>query len=88
MGVTVFKLHEDDTIEDMLKRFKRKMKYSGILQELRKKEYYISKGEERRMKKRRIKTVDGKSLDENNNNWFYNNVAHIYFVTTISMGHV
>jgi len=68
MGVTVFKLHEDDTIEDMLKRFKRKMKYSGILQELRKKEYYISKGEERRMKKRRIKTVDGKSLDENNNN--------------------
>lgn len=63
VNVVVTKMHENDTIEDMLKRFKRKMKYSGIMQELRKREYFISKSEEKRLKKRRKKTIDGKNID-------------------------
>ena len=64
--VSVVKMHENDSIEDMLKRFKRKIKYSGIMQELRKREYFISKSEERRLKKRRRKTIDGKNIDGEN----------------------
>lgn len=41
---------KDESFESLYKRFKKKFQSEGILQDLRKKEYYIPKSEKRRLK--------------------------------------
>lgn len=40
-----------ETVDDMIKRFSRKVAEEGILKELRRREFYKSKGQKRREKK-------------------------------------
>lgn len=44
-------VRKDETLEDALKRFKRQVKKEGIMEDIRKKEYYKSKGQIEREKK-------------------------------------
>ena len=46
---------ENETIEDALKRFKRDVSRSGVLQEVRKREVYLKPSDIRKMKKRAMK---------------------------------
>jgi small subunit ribosomal protein S21 len=43
-------LHEGETLDDALRRFKRSVNKSGILMESRKREAYLKKGLKRKMK--------------------------------------
>lgn len=40
----------DETFESLYKRFKKQVQNSGVLQDLRKREYYVPKSEKRRKK--------------------------------------
>ena len=44
------KLRPDETFESLLKRFKRSVVKAGILQELRKREYYVKPSVKRKLK--------------------------------------
>lgn len=44
------KRRPDETVDSMLRRFKREVTKSGVLIDLRKKEYYIPPSEKRRLK--------------------------------------
>lgn len=44
-------VRKDETLEDALKRFKRQVKKEGIMEDIRKKEYYKSKGQIEREKR-------------------------------------
>lgn len=44
-------VRKDESLEDALKRFKRQVKKEGIMEDVRKKEYYKSKGQLEREKK-------------------------------------
>ena len=44
------KLRPDETFESLLKRFKRSVVKAGILQELRKREYYVNPSVKRKLK--------------------------------------
>lgn len=48
-------VRENETIEDALKRFKRDVSRSGVLQEVRKREVYLKPSDIRKMKKRAMK---------------------------------
>ena len=63
-NVSVLQRFKDEDIEMMLRRFKRKMKRSGLILEMRKKEFFVRPGELRRQKKRRRKTSDGETIDK------------------------
>lgn len=41
---------KDETVDSLYKRFKKKFQNEGILQDLRKGEYYIPKSEKKRLK--------------------------------------
>ena len=41
---------KDESVEDLIKRFKKKVTNEGILTELRKREYYLSPSEKRKEK--------------------------------------
>jgi small subunit ribosomal protein S21 len=43
-------LHENETLDDALRRFKRSVNKSGILMESRKREFYLKTGLKRKMK--------------------------------------
>jgi small subunit ribosomal protein S21 len=53
-----------EDVEQMLKRFKRKTKHSGLIVELRKREYFVRPGELKRQKMRRKKTSTGEVLTD------------------------
>ena len=44
------RLHEGETLEDALRRFKRKVLQEGILQEVRRRAFYLKPGQKRRLK--------------------------------------
>jgi len=66
-SITVRNYGEKDSLDKMLKRLKRKMKYDNVLQELKKREYYLKPSEKKKLKKRRRKTINGELLEEQNN---------------------
>lgn len=41
---------KDETVDSLYKRFKKKLQNEGILQDIRKGEYYIPKSEKKRLK--------------------------------------
>ena len=41
---------KDETVDSLYKRFKKKVQNEGIIQDLRKSEYYIPKSEKKRLK--------------------------------------
>lgn len=44
-------VRKDESLEDALRRFKKQVKKEGIMEELRRKEYYKSKGQKLREQK-------------------------------------
>lgn len=66
-SITVRNYGEKDSLDKMLRRLKRKMKYDNVIHELKKREYYMKPSEKRKLKKRRKKTIDGELLEENKN---------------------
>lgn len=45
------RLRKDETLDSLLRRFKRKVEKEGIIAEMRAKEYYVSNSEQRRIEK-------------------------------------
>lgn len=45
------RLRKDETLDSLVRRFKRKVEKDGIISEMRAKEYYIPKSEQRRIDK-------------------------------------
>ena len=43
-------VHENETLDDALRRFKRQVNKSGVLLEVRKREFYLKKGLKRKLK--------------------------------------
>lgn len=43
-------IHENETLDEALRRFKRQVNKAGTLQESRKREYYVKKGLKRKLK--------------------------------------
>ena len=50
-------IHNQDQVERMIKKFSRKVKKSGLLEELRERRYYTKKSVKRRLKKLNKKRV-------------------------------
>lgn len=48
--VMAIKRRPDETVDSMLRRFKKEVVKSEVLKDLRKKEYYVSPSEKRRIK--------------------------------------
>ena len=48
--IMAIKRRPDETVDSMLRRFKREVLKSEILKDLRKKEYFVSPSEKRRLK--------------------------------------
>lgn len=53
--MTVIKIRENESIEDALRRFKRECERSGIMQEIKRREYYESPSVRRKKKLAEIK---------------------------------
>lgn len=60
--MAVTKKYPEETVDSMLKRFKKEVLKSNLKQELKKREYFVSPGEKRRLKKAEAK----KRLDKQN----------------------
>lgn len=56
--------NDGENIENLLRRFKKKLKYEGRFLEMRKKDFYIKKSERLRKRRRRKKLSDGTSIKE------------------------
>jgi ribosomal protein S21 len=50
------------SLERSLRELKRKLKKDGFYKELRRREYFISPSEEKKLKKRRRKSISGEEL--------------------------
>jgi len=50
------------SLERALRELKRKLKKDGFYKELRRREYFISPSEEKKLKKRRRKSISGEEL--------------------------
>jgi len=50
--MTVVQVRDGDPIEKALRKFRRKVEQAGIRKEIRKREYYLKPGEQRRKKER------------------------------------
>lgn len=50
-------IHNQDQVERMIKKFSRKVKKSGLLEELRERRYYTKKSVKRRLKRLNKKRV-------------------------------
>ena len=50
------------SLERALRELKRKLKKDGFYKELRRREYFVSPSEERKLKKRRRKSISGEEL--------------------------
>jgi ribosomal protein S21 len=62
--ISVLRRYEDEPIDYMLARLKRKMKYNNAIIEMRKKDFYMKPSEERKLKRRRKKTSDGMEISK------------------------
>jgi small subunit ribosomal protein S21 len=49
-GLAEVRLREGETLEDALRRFKRKVLQEGIIQEVRRRAFYLKPGQKRRLK--------------------------------------
>ena len=49
-GLAEVRLHEGETLEDALRRFKRKVLQEGIIQEVKRRAFYLKPGQKRRLK--------------------------------------
>tara|TARA_B100000029_G_C16771386_1_gene665688 strand:+ start:58 stop:285 length:228 start_codon:yes stop_codon:yes gene_type:complete len=50
------------SLERALRELKRKLKKDGFYKELRRREYFVSPSEERKLKRRRRKSISGEEL--------------------------
>ena len=50
--MTVVQVRDGDPVEKALRKFRRKVEQAGIRKEIRKREYYLKPGEQRRKKER------------------------------------
>ena len=55
---------ENETLDSLLRRYKKKMKMDNLIEEIRKRECYLSPSVIKRNKRRRKKTIEGDSLNE------------------------
>lgn len=62
---------KDESVESLIKRFKRKVQDEGIIQELRKREYYLSKAQKARKKsaQARARAMKRNNVLVSNNNY-------------------
>ena len=49
-GLAEVRLREGETLEDALRRFKRKVLQEGIIQEVKRRAFYLKPGQKRRLK--------------------------------------
>ena len=63
VSVVLRDMNDSGSMERALRELKRKLKKDGFYKELRRREYFISPSENRKLKKRRRKTVTGDELD-------------------------
>ena len=65
------RLHEGESLENALRRFKRKVQSEDIIKEVKRHSYYLKPGEKRRVKealaRKRARKKDRKSSDSANN---------------------
>ena len=59
-------IYDRDQTERMIKKFNRKVKKSGVLDELRERRYFVKKSTKRRLKKANKKRVSQKSTKKHN----------------------
>jgi ribosomal protein S21 len=62
VSVTLRDGKDSGSLERALRELKRKLKKDGFYKEIRRREYFISPSEERKLKKRRRKSTDGEDL--------------------------
>ena len=63
VSVVLRDMNDSGSMERALRELKRKLKKDGFYKELRRREYFISPSENKKLKKRRRKTVTGDELD-------------------------
>jgi ribosomal protein S21 len=63
VSVTLRDGKDSGSLERALRELKRKLKKDGFYKEIRRREYFISPSEERKLKKRRRKSTDGEDLE-------------------------
>lgn len=61
------KRRPDETLDSMLRRFKKEVVKAEILKDLRKKEYYISPSEKRRLKSAEAQKLERRKQANKNN---------------------
>ena len=61
-------LRQGESQEELLKRFRKQVAMSGILKDVRKKRWYISKGEQRRQAKARAIRRARRKMNRRNRN--------------------
>jgi small subunit ribosomal protein S21 len=60
--MTVVQVRDGDPVEKALRKFRRKVEQAGIRKEIRKREYYLKPGEQRRKKEREAQRRRFKAL--------------------------
>ena len=63
VSVVLRDMSDSGSMERDLRELKRKLKKDGFYKELRRREYFISPSENKKLKKRRRKTITGDELD-------------------------
>ena len=63
VSVVLRDMNDSGSMERALRELKRKLKKDGFYKELRRREYFISPSENKKLKKRRRKTITGDELD-------------------------
>ena len=63
VSVVLRDMSDSGSMERALRELKRKLKKDGFYKELRRREYFISPSENKKLKKRRRKTITGDELD-------------------------
>ena len=65
--IMAIKARPGESLDSMLRRFKKEVLKSEVLKDLRKKEYYISPSEKRRLKSAEARKRARKNAPKNNN---------------------
>jgi len=60
--MTVVQVRDGDPVEKALRKFRRKVEQAGIRKEVRKREYYLKPGEQKRKKEREAQRRRFKSI--------------------------
>ena len=62
VSVSLRDMSDGASLERALRELKRKLKKDGFYKELRRREYFISPSEEKKLKRRRKKSISGEEL--------------------------